>query len=184
MANPFATVSDLEKMLRRDLDLNGATEAVQAASDEIRGFLRQTISEATTTGKRFRPIREAIFLDELPVQTDTVEVEVDDEAFEDFDVEADTGILVRDDGDCWDQDSTIKVTYTHGYPDGDERLRTARRVCLYAAARIYTNPEQVMQKRRGDYSTGYGSSTVESSGLTTWERALLKSAYPHTKHRF
>jgi hypothetical protein len=71
------------------------------------------------------------------------------------------------------QGIAIDVVYTHGFVDVPP---VVRRVVLYAAARMWPNPEQTMQKKRGEYSASFGSSTTETSGLTTWERALLRSS--------
>lgn len=64
----------------------------------------------------------------------------------------------------------ITVTYDHGF---DEPPQAAKSVALARAVRLLTNPEQVMQKRRGDYSVSYGSSTTEVTGLTRWEMRFL-----------
>lgn len=75
----------------------------------------------------------------------------------------------------WDSDSVFTVTYTHGFTD-DTRPEFLKELCLRLALRMWVNPEQVMQKRRGDYSMSFGSSTVESSGLTKYELAMLGKA--------
>jgi hypothetical protein len=72
----------------------------------------------------------------------------------------------------WDADDTFTVVYEHGFDD-DTRPQVVKNVTLRLAARLWVNPEQVMQKRRGDYSASFGSSAVEVSGLTRWERKLL-----------
>lgn len=78
-------------------------------------------------------------------------------------------------GGVWDADRVFTVTYTHGFTDAT-RPEFLKELCLRLALRMWVNPEQVMQKRRGDYSMSFGSSTVEASGLTKYELAMLGKA--------
>lgn len=75
----------------------------------------------------------------------------------------------------WDAGTVYTVTYTHGYDDAT-RPALLRELCLRLAVRMWVNPEQVMQKRRGDYSASFGSSAIESSGLNRYELRMLAKA--------
>jgi hypothetical protein len=75
-------------------------------------------------------------------------------------------------GSGWDATTVYTVVYLHGF-DLDTVPQVVKTIILRLAARMWVNPEQVMQKRRGDYSASFGSSAVEVSGLTKWELKLL-----------
>lgn len=61
--------------------------------------------------------------------------------------------------------STVTVTYTHGYPDGDQRLQLARSAALSLAAGAYVNPSGAIREQIDDYSVAYEavSSRMEAS---------------------
>jgi hypothetical protein len=67
-------------------------------------------------------------------------------------------------------DGEVEVTYTHGF-DGPPQV--IQELTLRLASRMWVNPEQLMQKRRGDYSASFASSAVEATGLNRWELQML-----------
>jgi hypothetical protein len=171
----FATVDDLEARLRLTLVPHLAEAVLQGASDEIMSAcpgwqLFETTSTVTLRGTG----GQALVLPRPPVSavhTVTIGgVETSGWTLETSLVDGRrTDRLIRGAGG-WVGD--VEVTYTHGFND-DNRPVVLREVCLKLAARMWVNPEQVMQKRRADYSASYGSSAVEVSGLTRWELRKL-----------
>ena len=49
----------------------------------------------------------------------------------------------------------MTVTYTHGYPAGDQRLQLARSAVLSLAAGSYSNPTGAVREQVDDYSVQY-----------------------------
>lgn len=72
--------------------------------------------------------------------------------------------------------STVTVTYTHGYPEGDQRLQLARSAALSLAAGAYANPSGAIREQIDDYSVAYeaASSRMEA---TPFLMAALRKRY-------
>jgi hypothetical protein len=54
-----------------------------------------------------------------------------------------------------DAPSTVTVTYTHGYPDGHQKLQLARSATLALAAQGASNPTGALREQIDDYSVQY-----------------------------
>lgn len=57
----------------------------------------------------------------------------------------------------FDQPSTVTVTYTHGYPAGDQKLQLARSAVLALVGGLYDNPSGASSVRIDDYAATYAA---------------------------
>jgi len=178
----FASVTDLRSRLRVDVDHIHADAVLDAASREIawacQGWQLAEVADDTVdlqgSGLSALPLP-------MPPVTSVTSV-VDDQGVPVTGWVLKSTVKERRRSDrleltsgVWDADTVFTVTYTHGFTDAD-RPEFLKELCLRLALRMWVNPEQVMQKRRGDYSMSFGSSTVEASGLTKYELAMLGKA--------
>lgn len=168
----FAEADDVEDLLQRDLTAEEQTAApllLDMATGVIQDFTRQAIFAGDTVDLTVRTLSagRVALLPEAPA-TD-VTIEVDGEAFgiDRFIVDEGSAIVTRTDSGCWPD--RIDVTYSHGYDDVPASIRA---VCLQLVIRWLVNPEQVMQKRRGDYSASFAS-TEQATLLNERERLVL-----------
>jgi hypothetical protein len=173
----FADVTDLEDRLRTSLDYAQAVSVLQGATDEIVGAcpgwqLTETVDDVVVLQGSGH---ETLSLPMPPIFEVTAVVDSAGDPVDDWTLVSTVVNRQRHDrlvGDWWYETETYTVTYTHGYDD-ETRPAVLKELCLRLACRMWSNPEQVMQKRRGDYSASYGSSAVEASGLTRYELKLL-----------
>jgi hypothetical protein len=63
--------------------------------------------------------------------------------------------------------STATVTYTHGWPEGHQRLQLARSVALSLAAAAYTNPTGAVREQIDDYAVAYEKASATLAGMPT-----------------
>lgn len=70
--------------------------------------------------------------------------------------------------------STVTVTYTHGYADGDQKLQLARSAVLAFAAQGYTNPTGAMREQIGDYAIQFSDMTARMEATPSLIAALQK----------
>lgn len=178
----FATVAALQDRLRSDVDATQAQAVLDAATSEI-VFACQGVQLTEVVDDTV--VLQGSGTDELslplpPVTSVASVTDGDSQPVTGFTFKSTvrrrvrSDRLVLDEG-VWDRDDTFLVTYTHGFTDVS-RPDFLSELCLRLALRMWVNPEQVMQKRRGDYSMSFGSSTVESSGMTRYELAMLARA--------
>jgi hypothetical protein len=171
----------LEDRLRSDLPFEQALSALEGATDEI---------VAACFGWQLTPTESTIDLQGsgsstllLPRPPVTAVLSVVDEAGDEVTgwtlrttvVDGQRQDRLESDQSGWDRDAVYTVNYEHGFDDAT-RPAVLKEISLRLACRMWINPEQVMQKRRGDYSASFGSSAVEASGLTKWEMRLLANA--------
>jgi hypothetical protein len=168
----LATVEQLEARLRYPLEYFAAVEALETASDEVASVcsgvsLDRKVEDVVVLYGTSNPLLE------LPGRPVVEVASVEDDAGRDVsDWKLRGDRLWRVSG--WGgPHRTFEVVYTHGF---ETPPAAAVRVVLARASRLMVNPEQVMQKRRGDYSATFGSSTTEVSGLTTFELRFLEMA--------
>lgn len=177
----FASPTELGDRLRVDVDLIQAQSVLDAASREIawacQGWQLTEVVDDTVDlqGSGAGNLRLP-----APPVTSVASVEVDGEQVSGWTLKSTVKQHRRFDrlelaNGSWDADKVHTVTYTHGFDDGT-RPEFLKELCLRLALRMWVNPEQVMQKRRGDYSMSFGSSSVEASGLTKYELAMLGKA--------
>lgn len=177
----FATVGDFEDRLRTSVDFVQAEAVLRGAADELEGAcpLWQLTEVVDDTVDLQGSGLSTLSLPMPPITSVASVVDDDDVPVTGFTLRSTVVNRQRHDrlevGGVWDQGRVYTVTYTHGYDDVTRPV-VLREVCLRLALRMWTNPEQVMQKRRGDYSASFGSSSVETSGLTKYEQKLLAKA--------
>lgn len=178
----FASVADLQDRLRATVDAAQAQAVLDAATDEIvfacQGWQLTEVVDGTVTLQGSGTYELPLPLP--PVTAVTAVVDEDGDPVTGWTFVS----TVRDrkrsdrlviDQPVWSSQETFTVTYTHGFDDLS-RPGFLRELCLRLALRMWVNPEQVMQKRRGDYSMSFGSSAVEASGLTRYEIGMLSKA--------
>jgi len=178
----FASVAEMQARLRVDVDATQAQAVLDAATDEIVSAcpgvqLTEQVGTVVTlegTGRADLPVPLP------PVTGVTSVVDSDGTAVTGWEFISTVKNRVRSDRvvldeGAWEAGEQYDVTYDHGYTDVT-RPGFLKELCLRLALRMWVNPEQVMQKRRGDYSMSFGSSTVEASGMTKYELSALAKA--------
>lgn len=178
----FASTTELGERLRVDVDSTQAQAVLDAATREIEWACQgwQLTEEVSDTVDLQGSGLDYLLLPRPPVASVSAVVDDDGDAVTGWTFHSTVRDRVRQDrlefeSDTWDADTVYTVTYTHGFTDAT-RPAFLKELCLRLALRMWVNPEQVMQKRRGDYSMSFGSSTVEASGLTKYELAMLGKA--------
>lgn len=168
MADQLATPEDLASFLQQDLDLATATLLIEAATAVVQAASGQRIVEVVDDevvidldefdGGPWLP------LPELPA-TAVGAVLVGASAVTDFSAQLSRGRLYRADG--WrstllasSSPSTVTVTYTHGFPAGDQRLQLARSAVLGLAGAMYVNPSGASREQIDDYAVAYDAAAV------------------------
>jgi hypothetical protein len=73
-----------------------------------------------------------------------------------------------------DQPSTVSVTYTHGYPDGHQRLQLARSAVLSLVKGVYGNPTGATQVAIDDYRAAFEAMSTQLETSTFLAAALRK----------
>lgn len=175
----IATTSDLAAFLQIDeADLNTATatlllEGATAAVQEAAGG--QRIVEASGTYTLSAPSARELWLPQIPAQS------VDTVLVDDVELDADSWVLrgnqLRRSYGWWQEvlDGEVTVTYTHGYPDGDQRLQLARRTVLMLAAASYTNPTGAVREQLDDYATAYEAASQRLDESPYLVRQILRT---------
>lgn len=62
---------------------------------------------------------------------------------------------------CWTEPSTVVVTYTHGYPTGDQGLQLGRGAVIALIKGVYDNPTGSTRVAIDDYSAAYGALSAQ-----------------------
>lgn len=150
----FATIDDLSAYMNKPIPADDATAelALSLASDAVRAYCRQDVSQATTTEVLEGTGSTLLMLAQTPVSSvglvkvDGTTVESSAYAFTQF------GALYRKVGTWPGVFSRIEVTYTHGWPEVPGPVKAAT---LSVAARIIDSPAGVRQETIGAYSVTY-----------------------------
>lgn len=167
----LATVADLTALIgtvdedRALLLLECATAAVQAAVGQR---ILEVVDDLVTLDLDELDGSAYVLLPERPV-TAVGAVLVGATAVTDFTAQLSRGRLWRPSG--WrsgtltytSQPSMVTVTYTHGWPEGHQRLQLARGAVLSLAAAVYTNPTGLKAERIDDYSATYSAMSGQVS---------------------
>jgi hypothetical protein len=179
----FATAADLEDYLGvtfTPADEVRAGLLLDAATESIRAYCSQTISQATTTAKLPGTWGPDLTLPEAPV-TAVSAVTFNSEtltANSDFFWNS-RGTLRR----CADftvapsgvshwggPEATVSVTYTHGHATIPDAIESA---CLSVAARLFTNPAGVQSEMLGSYQVQYDRSG-QTGALNEHEKQMVR----------
>ena len=168
MADPFATVEELEAAMQRSVPRATALLNLQRASGAIRSKTHWTVSrevvvdEVNNTGRwghrLWLPTLHLVSVEEVVEGGLTL---VDGSHYS-WDTH---GTLYRN--GWWPNTlNAVTVSYTHGYPEGHHHLLTCKDICLAVAARMTGNP-----LRHSSETTGAESWVA---GVVQAEQALSK----------
>lgn len=161
-----------------DADAARAAQILDLVSEEARGRdgCGQQLDAATTTETLDGPGTCVLLLAQIPVSAVASVVEDGTALTEGTHYEWSTAGVLRRVGQRWPSKlRSVVVTYTHGYANVPRDIKL---VVLQAAGRRFVNPEGHMQRRRGDASTSFASSTDEATGFTPSERRVLARYRP------
>jgi hypothetical protein len=165
VADMLATPEDLAALLQQDLDrataellIECATAVVQSAAGGQR--ILQVVNDVETLYLDEYDGGTWLVLPQRPV-TAVSAVSIGATSVTDWSPQLNRSRLFR--GDGWrstlvaypDAPSTVTVTYTHGFPDGDQRLQLARSATLALAAQGYSNPGGALREQIDDYAVQY-----------------------------
>ena len=178
----LATPQDLASLLQQDLDASTANLLLELATAKVqRAAGGQRIIQATDTAViDVVEWDQWLALPQLPVQSvDTVELDgtpVTDWVLSNQKLWRLSGWLTA----CW-QPSQVKVTYTHGYPDGSQWLHLARDMTLALARMGYGNPGGVSMEAIDDYRVSYAEVDARMQ-MTEPMRQAIADAYGTTAY--
>jgi len=184
MADMLATPSELAAFLQQDVDTASATLALEVATGLVQAACGQRLVEVTETVTLDVDRLDAgpwLNLPQRPV-TAVGAVVVGASTVTDHTVQLSRARLYRPDGwrsaslPSWSAPSTVTVTYTHGYPDGDQRLQLARSAVLALAAVAYGNPSGATSEQIDDYAVRYEAAAAKLEAAPTLV-ALLQRQY-------
>lgn len=182
MADQLATPEDLAALLQEDLDrataellIQCATAVVQQAAGNQR--ILQVVDDEVTLYLDNYDDSLWLMLPQRPV-TEVSTVLIGSTAVTDWSPHYSRNRIYRPYG--WrstliaypDQPSAVTVTYTHGYPDGDQKLQLARSAVLAFAAQGYTNPTGAAREAIDDYSVQYADMSARMDASPTLIKAL------------
>jgi hypothetical protein len=167
----LVTVADLALFAQLTIPAGTPTTNAQKACDMadamVKAYTGRGIEQATTTSTPVVVQRGRAPLPFTPVQS--VASVTDDGAAVDYTVAAD-GALEVDLAD----DTTLLVTYTHGFATGDYRLNVAKSVAVRIAHRLWNNPQDATSySSAGPQSQSYSTTPDLTRLLTMDERAML-----------
>lgn len=161
----FATISDLENVLGREIDEADASAlfALDAATAMVRGIVEQYIEEVeddviVLDGSGTR----VLLLPETPV-SDVSLIEVDGEELNADEYQWSANGYVRKLNGTWTTDlRSIEVTYTHGYATIPPLIVS---ITAKLAARMLDTPAAARQETIGAYSVSYSPATLQADEL-------------------
>lgn len=184
MADQLAAPEDLAALLQQDLDrataellIECATAVVQAAANGQR--ILQVVNDQVQLDLDEHDGGPWVRLPQRPV-TAVASVAIGTLAISDWSPQLTRSRLFRPSG--WrstlvlypGQPTTVSVTYTHGYPDGDQRLQLARSAVLSLAGQGYGNPDGAVREQIDDYAVQYAEMNARMEASPTLMAALRK----------
>ncbi len=177
MADQLATPEDLAAALQTSVDDAAANVLIECATAVVQAIAGQRIVEVTETVTLDLDGYDGgtyLSLPERPV-TAVTSVLIGVTAVTDWTAQLSRSRLWRADG--WrsalvgyaNQPSSVTVTYTHGYADGDQKLQLARSAVISLAMGALSNPTGATQERIDDYAVTYEamSSSMQASPFLT-----------------
>jgi hypothetical protein len=168
MADQLCAPEDLASLLEMDLDAYKATMLVEAGTAVVQATAGQppqrivevVDDEITLMGST----GSWLWLPQRPVSAvEAVTIDDGDELVEGTDFKRFGSRLWRACGwaACAYEPSTVGLTYTHGYPEGDQGLQLARGAVLALIRGAFDNPTGAIQVRIDDYSAGYAALSAQ-----------------------
>lgn len=181
MADMLASPSELAAFLQSDVDTASATLALELATGLVQAACGQRLVQVTET-----VTLDVDQLDDgpwLPLPEGPVTavgpVLVGAAAVTDYAAQLRRGRLYRASGwrgatllSSWSAPSTVTVTYTHGFPAGDQRLQLARSAVLAFAAVAYGNPAGAVSEQIDDYAVRYEAAAARLEASPVLAAAL------------
>lgn len=175
--DPFATPSQLTTAVAKpNLTQAAALLALQRAAGSIRSYCHWNISREVLVDqkvkitRRYSPVFFLPTLHLISVQhLIENEVELDATLFH-FTID-DFGMVTRGAGFWWPEPTSLVISYTHGYQDGDAAYDVFRDVNLSLAARRLDNPGGHASETTG--SESWSAGTAATGGLTGEEMKQL-----------
>jgi len=179
----FVTAEDVATYVQSDVDTASADLAIASAEALVRGFCRQTLSEASSTAVLPVQLGDAGWYVDLPERpvTAVTSVEVNGTAYA-----AGTGYQV-DGSRIWLADvsssaddfapvDTAEVAYDHGYASASQQFAEIKAVVLSVAGRLYDNPRGMrMESVEGyTYTRGGSGDDILGATLSRTERDALR----------
>ncbi len=158
----LATPDDLRNLLGEDSDSLPDAEVellLQLATGAVQAAAGQELVEATSTIEIVGTVDSWLPLPQQPV-TSVEGVALDDAEIADY--KRFGARLWRAAGWAFSPyvPATVKVTYTHGYPEGAPALALARSAVLALAAQMYSNPTGATGLSIDDYREQYSQSAA------------------------
>lgn len=184
MADQLATPEDLAALLQQDLDrsttellIECATAVVQSASGGQR--ILQVVDDVVHLDLDSYDAGQWLLLPQRPVMA-VSSVLIGSLSISDWTPQYRRSRLYRPYG--WrstlilypNQPNTVSVTYTHGYPEGDQKLQLARSATLSLAAQGYSNPDGAVREQIDDYAVQYADMNARMEANPNLIAALRK----------
>lgn len=185
MADQLATPEDLAALLQQNLDRATAELLIQCATAVVQNAaggqrILEVVDDVATIYLDNYDNSLWLTLPQRPV-TEVSSVSIGATLVTDWSPQYNRNRIYRPDG--WrstliaypDQPSAVTVTYTHGYPDGDQRLQLARSAVLTFAAQGYTNPSAATREQIDDYAVQYSDMSARMEASPTLVKALRQA---------
>ena len=182
MADQLCAPEDLASLLDMDLDAYKTIMLVEAGTAVVQataGRPPQRIVEVEDDEVTLMGTTAAwLHLPQRPVTVVTTVVLDDEELTVGTDYKVFGSRLWRACGwaTCWTEPSTVVVTNTHGYPEGDQGLQLARGAVLALIRGVYDNPTGSTRVAIDDYSAAYGALSAQMDA-TPFLAASLRRQY-------
>lgn len=186
MADMLANPQDLASLLERDdIDTFKATLLIECATAVVQAIVGQRIIEVVddtiTLDVDEIDSGPGLLLPERPVTAVTA-VQIGATPIADYVTQLRRGRIWRASG--WrsymlaypTQPNGVTVTYTHGYPDGHQRLQLARSAVLALVKGAYANPTGSTHMGIGDYNASYTEISAQMDA-SPFLAAALKRQY-------
>lgn len=184
MADQLASPEDLASLLERDdIDAYKATMLVECGTAVVQACVGQRIVEVIDDPLELDldEYDGGSYLDlpERPV-TAVSTVTIGATAVTDWTLQKSKSRLWRADGwrstlvNYFDQPSTVNFVYTHGYPDGHQKLQLGRAAVLGLISGVYGNPVGATRETIDDYTVAYDKMTAQLEASPFLVAALRK----------
>jgi hypothetical protein len=177
------TPSELAAFLQQDVDTASATLAIEIATGLVQAAAEQRILQVVDDTVVLDLDRHDnglwITLPQRPV-TAVSTVLVGATPVTDYTTQLSRGTLYRPYGWRsatvlrWSAPSTVTVTYTHGYPAGDQRLQLARAATTTLAMLAYENPTGATSEQIDDYAVRYEAAAARMEASPALKQALRR----------